>query len=228
MSLMERKLWKQVALDKIQDFVNKEYKRRQENPCSVDKIREFTDSARRASCGECVICREGILQINMISEAISNGKGRDGDIEILDEISENLIIGSCCDYGREIGKIIKNIIGQSREEFEKHIKRKKCDALICKKFFTYYVSPEKCDGCGKCAGECPKGAIAGGENLIHVIDSSICDRCGKCAIVCEKSAIQKAGTMVPGLPSEPVAVGSFKAGKQNGGLMAGRRRRRRS
>ncbi|AZV55847.1 NADH-ubiquinone oxidoreductase-F iron-sulfur binding region domain-containing protein [Clostridium sp. AWRP] len=229
MALMQRKLWKQASLEEIKNFIIEEYKKQSKNPCSVDKMRVFTDSTRRTSCGECVICREGILQLNVITEAISQGKGRDEDIEIITEISDDLILGSCCDYGKEVGKITKKIIEESKEEFEKHIKRKRCDALVCKKFFSYYVAPEKCSGCNKCVEKCPQKAIAGDKNLIHVINSDICDKCGKCTVICEKAAIQKAGTVVPKLPQEPVPVGSFKAEPQNGGgLMAGRRRRRRS
>lgn len=227
MALIQRKLWKKVSSEEIKDFVIEEYKKQSENPCPVDKIKKFTDSTRRTSCGECVICREGILQLNVIAEAISDGKGRDGDIEVLTEISDDLTIGSCCDYGKEVGKITKEIIEKGIEEFEKHIKRKRCDALICKKFFSYYIEPEKCNGCNKCKEECPQKAIAGDKDLIHVINSDICDRCGKCSMICEKAAIQKAGAVIPKLPQEPVPVGTFKAEPQNGGgLMAGRRRRR--
>lgn len=228
MALGERKLWKQSSVEKIKDFVCEAYNGESKNPCSVDKMRAFTDSTRRTSCGECVICREGILQLNVVAEGITEGLGRDVDIEILKEVSENLIVGSCCDYGKEVGKITKKIIEDDQEQFEKHIKRKRCDALVCKKFFSYYIAPEKCNGCNLCVEQCHKEAIAGDKNLIHIMDSSLCDRCGKCLTVCEVGAIQKAGAIVPKVPSEPVPVGSFQSEPQNGGGLMSRKRRRRS
>lgn len=227
MALQGRKLWKQAPAEEIKEFVTKKYQKESENLCPVDKMKVFTDSVRRTSCGECVICREGILQLNVLAEGISKGNGREGDIEVLTEVSEDLIMGSCCDYGKEVGKINKKIIEEDKEQFEKHIKRKRCDALVCKKFFSYYIAPEKCSGCNKCVEQCTKNAIAGDKGLIHVIDSFVCDRCGKCIAVCE-AAIQKAGTVLPKVPDKPVAVGSFNVEEQNGGGLMSRKRRRRS
>ncbi|MBZ9688156.1 4Fe-4S binding protein [Clostridium estertheticum] len=228
MTLRERKLWKQTSVEEIKDFVTQAYNQEAENLCPVDKMRAFTDSIRRTSCGECVICREGILQINVMAEGITQGTGRNGDIEVITEVSEDLIIGSCCNYGKEVGKITKKIIEDEQEQFEKHIKRKRCDTLVCKKFFSYYVAPEKCNGCGKCVDKCPKKVIAGGKDLIHVIGSSLCDRCGDCVTVCEAFAIQKAGAVVLKVPSEPIAVGSFEKQIENGGGLMARKRRRKS
>ncbi|MCB2357227.1 NADH-ubiquinone oxidoreductase-F iron-sulfur binding region domain-containing protein [Clostridium estertheticum] len=228
MTFRERKLWKQASVEEIKDFVIQAYNQEVENPCPVDKMRAFTDNIRRTSCGECVICREGILQLNVLAEGITQGTGRDGDIEVITEVSDNLIIGSCCNYGKEVGKITKKIIEGEQEQFEKHIKRKRCDDLVCKKFFSYYVAPEKCNGCNKCVDQCPKKAIDGGKDLIHIIDSSLCDRCGECVTVCEAFAIQKAGPVVPKVPTKPVAVGSFETQLQNGGGLMTRKRRRRS
>ncbi len=227
MILKERKLWKDVSLEEIKKFVQNEYAKNHEDPCPVDKLMKFTDSVRRTSCGECVICREGTLQLYTVADGITRGIGRDGDVEILTEVSSDMIIGSTCDYGKEVGRVAVGIVEEGKEQFEKHIKRKRCDALVCRKFFSYYVSPEKCTGCGQCAAQCEEKAIAGGRGLIHIINSSLCSRCGSCVKVCPEAAIGKAGAVLPDLPAEPVPVGSFLVETQKpGGLMAGKRRRR--
>lgn len=228
MAVAKRKLWKESSVNKIRDFVYELYKGESKNVCPVDKMRAFTDTTRRTSCGECVICREGILQLNVVAQGITEGLGRDVDIKILKEVSEDLIIGSYCDYGKEVGKITKKIIKDEQEEFEKHIKRKRCDSLVCKKFFSYCIAPEKCNGCNLCVKQCHKGAIRGDHNLIHIIDPSLCDRCGECLTVCEAEAIQKAGNIVPKVPSQPVLVGSFQSEPQGGGGLMSHKRRRRS
>ena len=226
MVLKERKRWKQEPEDKIRDFVSQEYRKEAENPCPVDRLKGFSDRVRRSSCGECVICREGTLQLYVLTESITQGNGRDGDINVLSEISEDMVIGSSCDYGKEVGKFAKSLIDGEREQFERHIKRKRCDALICKKFFSYYIAPEKCIGCNQCADVCEKDAIAGSEGLIHIIDPALCSRCEVCVSVCEVSAIQKSGAVLPKLPCEPVPVGSFQPESNEGGLMSQKRRRR--
>ena len=227
MILKERKLWKQASTEEIKEYVEQVYSKEAENPCPVDRLKMFADSVRRTSCGECVICREGILQLYVMSEAISQGIGRDGDVVVLTEVSNNLILGSSCDYGKEVGKISKCILDKESEQFEKHIKRKRCDTLVCKKFFSYYIAPEKCNGCNQCVRSCDLAAIAGSQGFIHIIDPAVCNRCGKCVSVCEMKSIQKAGELLSNIPAEPVPVGSFRSEPQNeGGIMSQKRRRR--
>lgn len=226
MVLKERKLWKQEPVAQIRDFVAQEYSRIIENPCPVDRLKIFSDRTRRSSCGECVICREGILQFNVLAEAITQGGGRDGDPMVLREIAEDMCIGSACDYGKEVGKIVKALLDEETEQFERHIKRKRCDALVCRKFIYFSVAPEKCIGCGRCAGVCAAGAVSGGDGLIHVINQTACNRCGDCAAACGSDAIQKTGSLPLNLPEEPLPVGSVSAEGAQGGLMSQKRRRR--
>lgn len=222
----ERERWKEKSVDQIKDFVSDVYKREVKNPCPVDRLKALSDTLRRNSCGECVICREGILQLSVLTESITQGNGRDGDVDVISEISEDMCIGSACDYGREVGKIAKNIIDNEREQFERHIKRKRCDALVCKKFITYYISPETCIGCNQCVKACKTTAIRGSEGLIHIISPDSCTRCGDCTLTCESGAILKTSASVPKLPTEPVPVGSVQIDFNQGSLMSQRRRRR--
>ncbi len=224
MAVKERKRWKQESEDAIRDFIYQAYNRDAGNPCPVDRLKVFSDHMRRSSCGECVICREGTLQLYTITEAITQGSGRDGDFGIVREIAEDMAAGSSCDFGKEVGRLAKSIIENEGEQFEKHIKRKRCDTLICKKFFTYYISPEKCTGCNQCVEACKPGAITGKPGWIHIIDSAVCNRCGECVLACEAGSIQKAGTVLPKLPDEPMPVGSFQPNE--GGLLSQKRRRR--
>lgn len=226
MVVKERQLWKQEPADQIRDFVVEIYNREAENPCPVDRLKALADTLRRSSCGECVICREGILQLYAMTESITQGNGRDGDIDVISEISADMCIGSGCDYGKEVGKIAKDIIDTEREQFERHIKRRRCDALVCKKFFLYYISPEKCCGCNKCTEVCEAGAISGSEGFIHIINPTVCNRCGACMMVCESNAINKSTTAVLNLPVEPIPVGSFQSDSNQGGLLSQKRRRR--
>lgn len=226
MGIKERQLWKQESEEKIRDFVQQAFNREAENLCPVDRLKAISDQVRRSSCGECVICREGTLQMYVMSESISQGAGRDGDLEVLAEISKDMAIGSACDYGKEIGKRATDIVENEVEQFEKHIKRKRCDALVCKKLFRYYIMPEKCNGCNKCVTSCNLSAIAGSQGFIHVINPAECNRCGACVEVCETLAIQKSGGIVPGLATEPILVSSYQQGTENSGLMSKKRRRR--
>lgn len=220
-----RKEWKTAAPEAIEEFVTTASKNAGSS-CGVEAMRRFTDYTRRNSCGECVICREGLLQLAVVTEGITKGVGRDQDVEIITDISEGLIAGSGCDYGREVGKITKQMIAEAAEDFEKHIKRKRCDALVCNKLVSFYVDPQKCTGCGRCLVACPKAAIAGGEGMIAVADQGRCQRCGDCQVVCCDGAVARTAGVLPKLPEKPVPLGSFSAEAAGGGLMARKRRRK--
>ncbi|MBU4438424.1 MAG: 4Fe-4S binding protein, partial [Acetobacterium sp.] len=219
-----RKQWKKASPDEIGNYVESIHQAVNRTRCPVDQLKQFTDTVRRNSCGECVICREGLLQLAVVTAGITQGLGREQDVEIIQDISDDLIIGSSCDYGKEVGKIIRQQIAEYEDDFTKHIKRKRCDGLVCNKLVSFYVSPETCTGCGKCLDVCPVNAVAGGEGLIHVIDVSRCNHCGDCEAVCSDKAILRAGAVLPKLPQEPVPVGSFQADAESGGLMSRKRR----
>lgn len=221
-----RKQWKMASLDEIKRFVLSSFTEVEKIPCPVDQLRRFTDHTRRNSCGECVICREGLLQLAVVTEGITQGLGREQDVEIIKDISADLVLGSGCDYGKEVGRIVSQRIAENAEDFTRHIKRKRCDTLVCNKLLTFYVAPETCTGCSKCVDICPVSAIAGGDRLIHVIDVSLCNRCGACEDVCDDKAIIRAGAVLPKLPEVPIPAGSFQVETEAGGLMSRKRRRK--
>jgi len=155
-----------------------------EDTCMVDVARYFVDFLRDESCGKCVPCREGIRQMLKILTRITTGKGRDGDVELLEEIAETTRNTALCALGKTAPSPVLSTIRYFRDEYEAHIKQKKCPALSCKDLLSYYIDPEKCRACMSCLKNCPAEAIAGGKNLIHVIDQQKCTKCGTCVEVC--------------------------------------------
>jgi len=174
-----------------------------EDTCLVDVARYFLNFLAGESCGKCVPCREGIYQMLKILKRICEGSGREGDIELLEEIGETVRDFSLCALGRTAPNPVLSTIKYFRDEYEVHIKEKRCPALVCKELISYYIEPEKCQACLICLRNCPAEAIDGGKNLIHTIDQERCTKCGACLEVCPPrfGAVTKlSGVKVP----EPV------------------------
>jgi NADH-quinone oxidoreductase subunit F len=155
-----------------------------ENTCMVDVARYFLNFLTDESCGKCVPCREGMRQMLKILTNITQGKGRDGDIELLEQLSETAIEGALCALGKSSPNPFLSTLKYFRDEYEAHIKEKRCPALSCKELIAYHIDPEKCRACMICLRKCPSEAIVGGKNKIHVIDQEKCTKCGTCLEVC--------------------------------------------
>jgi len=155
-----------------------------EDTCMVDVARYFLDFLSDESCGKCSPCREGIRQMLKILTNISEGKGREGDIELLEEIAVSTGDASLCALGRTAPNPVLSTIRYFRDEYEAHIKEKRCPAYVCKELISYYIDPDKCKACMICLRKCPAEAIIGGKNQIHVIDQEKCTKCGTCFEVC--------------------------------------------
>jgi NADH:ubiquinone oxidoreductase subunit F (NADH-binding)/(2Fe-2S) ferredoxin len=177
-----------------------------EDTCMVDVARYFLDFLSDESCGKCVPCREGIRQMFKILSNIGKGKGRAGDIELLEELSEATRDASLCALGKSAPNPVLSTIRYFRDEYEAHIKEKRCPANFCKELFSYHIDPEKCQACMICLRKCPAEAVNGGKNQIHVIDQVKCTKCGTCFEVCPPrfGAVKKmSGEPVPPpLPEE--------------------------
>ena len=119
-----------------------------------------------------------------ILRAITSGKGKLEDIDLLSEIGEATKIGSICGLGQTAPNPVLTTIRYFRDEYEAHIKEKRCPAGTCKALIAYYIDPEKCQACMICARECPVDAITGGKGIVHVIDQDKCSKCGNCFEVC--------------------------------------------
>ena len=142
----------------------------------------------------------GIRQMLKILTNISEGKGKDGDIELLEELSEATGNASLCALGGTAPNPVLSTIRYFRDEYEAHIKEKSCPAYVCKELISYHIDPEKCRACMICLRKCPAEAIEGGKKQIHVIDQEKCTKCGTCFEVCPArfSAVQKiSGEPIP-------------------------------
>ena len=177
-----------------------------EDTCMVDVARYFLEFLNDESCGKCVPCREGIRQMLKTLTNITNGKGREGDIELLEELAEVAREAALCALGRSAPNSFLSTLKYFRDEYEAHIKEKRCPALSCKELITFYIDPDKCQACMICFKKCPSEAIVGGKNRIHVIDQEKCTKCGTCFEVCPqrfRSVRKISGEPVPApIPEE--------------------------
>ena len=155
-----------------------------EDTCMVDVARYFLEFLTDESCGKCVPCREGMRQMLKILTNITKGKGKECDIELLEQLSETAIEAALCALGKSSPNPFLSTLKYFRDEYEAHIKEKRCPALSCKELISYYIDPEKCKACTVCARKCPSEAIIGGKNLIHIVDQEKCTKCGTCFEVC--------------------------------------------
>ena len=160
-----------------------------ENTCMVEVARFFMNFTQRESCGKCVPCREGTKRMLEILERIVAGEGREGDIEELKELADMIENTALCGLGKSAPKPVISTIQAFREEYEEHIRDKKCRAGICANLRNYKINPEKCKGCSKCARNCPVGAITGKIKSPYVIDSAKCIKCGACLENCSFGAV---------------------------------------
>jgi NADH-quinone oxidoreductase subunit F len=155
-----------------------------EDTCMIDVAKYFLNFLTGESCGKCTPCREGIRQMLKILTRISEGKGREGDIELLEELAQTTRDASLCALGGSAPNPVLSTIRYFRDEYEAHIKEKRCPAYVCKELIAYHIDPDKCQACMACLRKCPAQAIAGGKKQIHVIDQGKCTKCGTCFEVC--------------------------------------------
>lgn len=186
-----------------------------EDTCMVDIARFFLTFVQNESCGKCVPCRVGTRQMLQIMERITSGDGREGDIEALEQLAGLIKSTSLCALGGTAPNPVLTTLRYFRDEFEAHIKEKRCPALACTKLVSYYIVPEKCQGCQICFRACPVEAITGGKRLVHVIDQDKCTKCNTCLNVCPErfGAVVKMSGDTPEVSEElvPVTAGPVKA-----------------
>ncbi|MFC2072247.1 NADH-ubiquinone oxidoreductase-F iron-sulfur binding region domain-containing protein [Chloroflexota bacterium] len=171
-----------------------------EDICMVDVARYFINFLTGESCGKCVPCREGLRQMLNILNNICTGKGKEGDIELLEEIPETMTDASLCALGTTAPNPVLSTIKYFRDEYEAHIKEQRCPSGVCKELISYYIEPEKCGACMICLRDCPAEAITGGKNLIHVVEQDKCTKCGTCLEVCPtrfNAVVKLSGEPVP-------------------------------
>ncbi|MGN0732650.1 MAG: NADH-ubiquinone oxidoreductase-F iron-sulfur binding region domain-containing protein [Emergencia sp.] len=160
-----------------------------EDTCMVDMARYFLDFTRKESCGKCNYCRIGTKRMLEILERITEGNGRDGDIELLEELALKVRDGAMCGLGQTAPNPVLTTLRYFRNEYEDHIYNHKCTAKSCKALISYDIT-DKCIGCTMCARQCPAGAISGSAKKQHAIDHDKCIKCGKCAESCRFGAVE--------------------------------------
>ena len=160
-----------------------------QDTCMVDVARYFMDFLKEESCGQCNPCREGIKQVLDILTDICAGNGKEGDIELLEELGSMIQKFSLCGLGTSAPNPVLTTILYFRDEYEAHIRDKKCPAGVCKNLFYYEIDEEACNGCTLCAKKCPQEAIIGEKKEPHKLDQDKCIKCGICYENCKFNAI---------------------------------------
>jgi NADH-quinone oxidoreductase subunit F len=161
-----------------------------ETTCMVDMARFFLNFTQEESCGKCTFCRIGTKRMLEILTRITQGKGKEGDIELLQELSQQIKDGSLCGLGQTAPNPVLTTIKYFRNEYEAHINDKRCPAINCKALLTYEVIAENCTGCTVCAVKCPSSCIDGSRKEIHFINQELCIKCGECFAGCNFEAIR--------------------------------------
>lgn len=161
-----------------------------ETTCMIDVAKFFLNFTQEESCGKCTFCRIGTKRMLEILERITDGKGEEGDIEKLEELSYQIKDNSLCGLGQTAPNPVLTTIKYFRDEYEAHIRDKKCPAKVCKPLLTYEVDTEKCTGCTVCAKKCPTDAIDGERKQVHFIRQDDCIQCGTCYTKCKFGAIK--------------------------------------
>ena len=160
-----------------------------ETTCMVGIAKFFLDFTTKESCGKCVHCRIGTKRLSELLDRIVSGQGKDGDIELLDELCNTIKDGALCGLGQTAPNPVLTTLRYFRNEYVDHIEHKKCTAKQCPALLTYSIDPEKCIGCSLCAKKCPVGAISGELKKTYAIDPNTCIRCGQCIGSCRKGAV---------------------------------------
>lgn len=160
-----------------------------ETTCMVSMAQFFLDFTAKESCGKCIHCRIGTKRMLEILNRIVKGEGREGDIELLEELCYSIKDGALCGLGQTAPNPVLTTIKYFRNEYEAHINDKKCPAKSCPDLLEYTIDADKCRGCTLCAKKCPANAISGEVKSAHKIDRDKCIKCGSCVSVCRFGAV---------------------------------------
>jgi len=161
-----------------------------EDTCMVDIARFFMEFTQDESCGKCTPCRVGTNRLLEILTRICNGEGKEGDIEQLEMLCQEIKSNSLCGLGQGAPNPVESTLKHFRAEYEAHIYEKECPSKVCKALIRYEIIPDNCTGCTVCARNCPVNAISGERRQVHNIDPDLCVRCGICLQVCNFNAIE--------------------------------------
>jgi NADH:ubiquinone oxidoreductase subunit F (NADH-binding)/(2Fe-2S) ferredoxin/Pyruvate/2-oxoacid:ferredoxin oxidoreductase delta subunit len=180
-----------------------------EDTCMVDTARYFVDFLLEESCGKCIPCREGLRVLSKILNDVCEGNGKEEDLQTTEDIAETMRDASLCALGQTAANPVLSSMKYFRDEWEHHIREKRCPAKVCKALISYYIDPQECQACLFCLRECPAGAVQGDTDQIHWINQEKCIKCGMCYEVCNFNAVKK-------LSGEPIPLPPPKDMKPRG------------
>ncbi len=160
-----------------------------EDTCIVDMAKYFVEFTSDESCGKCSTCRDGSIAIKTILKKICNGKGEEEDLSFLEELCPVIKDASMCGLGQTLPNSVITSMRYFRDEYEEHIREKKCPAKVCKALITFSIDSEKCTGCTLCAKKCPQDTISGNKKEAHTIIQDNCIKCGLCLDSCNFGAV---------------------------------------
>ncbi|HOS19371.1 MAG TPA: NADH-ubiquinone oxidoreductase-F iron-sulfur binding region domain-containing protein, partial [Clostridia bacterium] len=162
-----------------------------EDNCMVNIAKFFLEFTVDESCGKCPPCRIGTRRMLEILNKICDGKGEEGDLEKLEKLARNIKATALCGLGQTAPNPVLSTIRYFRDEYEAHIRDKRCPAGVCKNLLNYVIDPDKCKTCGICARNCPTKCISGAPKVPYVIDQSKCIKCGACMTSCKFGAVSR-------------------------------------
>ncbi len=165
-----------------------------QDSCMVDVARYFLDFTQKESCGKCTFCRIGTRHLLAMLDLITKGEGTEKDLELLETLGEDIKGGSLCGLGKTAPNPVLTSLNYFREEYEAHVKEKRCPAMKCRALTAFYIDLDKCArGCDVCVGCCPVEAIFTTTGRKKAVDQELCVKCGECMVVCppEYDAVEK-------------------------------------
>ena len=193
-----------------------------EGVCPVHWSIELVKAARADACGKSVMCRDGLWQLQLMLEEITTGQSDTEDLDVMKELLAAMkTVG--CPNTQKVASLIIDLMDSNPDEWNMHVTRKRCSALVC--YYNLYIDPAVCKGNGACLKCAPAGAVEGGEGMISVIKDDSELKNDAFLSCCPNGAIKKCGAIKPPCPINPVPVGSFGAAGGDG-AGGGRRRRR--
>lgn len=178
--------------------------------CIINEEEKVLLEERKNGCGRCTFCREGLGQLHVMAKEITEGKGKNEYVAMMDEIGSAMSFSCQCSVGQTGADFTLGTLKYFADEYTDHIKKKKCATNVCSAFMTIYIDPNLCEGCEECADVCPADCIEGKAGFIHMIDEFDCTKCGKCIEACENDAIIQTNGRVPKLPTRLTKCGKFK------------------